>query len=127
MSRWRGPDGHEVLDLADARRGQEARDQDVRVREVELLDGADPERRRDAVAAAPARSRIAPKTLGESNRGQQYQSIVPSVPTSATVRRSPMTPCSAIGRYSASAENERSIAPLKERLLRAPRFASERR
>ena len=29
--------------------------------------------------------------------GQQYQSIVPSTATSATVWRSPMTPCSAIG------------------------------
>jgi hypothetical protein len=43
-------------------------------------------------------SRIAAKTLGESNRGQQYQSIVPSVPTSATVCRSPIRPCSAMGR-----------------------------
>src|SRR2546421_10724541 len=49
-------------------------------------------------------SRIAPKTLGESNRGQQNQSIVPSVPTSATVCRSPITPWSAIGRYSAIAQ-----------------------
>jgi hypothetical protein len=38
------------------------------------------------------------KTLGESNAGQQYQSIVPSVPISATVWRSPTMPCSAIGR-----------------------------
>jgi hypothetical protein len=30
-------DRHEVLHLADARLGQEARDEDVRVREVELL------------------------------------------------------------------------------------------
>ena len=43
-------------------------------------------------------SRIAAKMLGESKRGQQYQSIVPSVPTSATVWRSPIRPCSAIGR-----------------------------
>jgi hypothetical protein len=43
-------------------------------------------------------SRIAAKTLGESKRGQQYQSIVPSVPTRATVWRSPIRPCSAIGR-----------------------------
>src|SRR5438876_4827927 len=44
-------------------------------------------------------SRIEPKTLGESKRGQQYQSIVPSVPTSAIECRSPMIPCSAIGKY----------------------------
>jgi hypothetical protein len=42
-------------------------------------------------------SRSAAKTLGESKLGQQYQSIVPSTATSATVWRSPMTPCSAIG------------------------------
>ena len=43
-------------------------------------------------------SRIDPNTLGESKCGAQYQSIVPSVPTSATVCRSPITPCSAMGR-----------------------------
>src|SRR5919204_6860968 len=42
---------------------------------------------------------IAPKTLGASKRSGQYQSIAPSVPTSAIVCRSPMIPCSAIGRY----------------------------
>src|SRR5919204_4839812 len=42
---------------------------------------------------------MAPKTLGASKRSGQYQSIVPSVPTSAIVCRSPMMPCSAIGRY----------------------------
>jgi hypothetical protein len=43
-------------------------------------------------------SRIAANTLGASKRGQQYQSIVPSVRTSATVCRSPINPCSATGR-----------------------------
>ena len=38
------------------------------------------------------------RSLGESKLGQQYQSIVPSVPTSAAVCRSPIRPCSAIGR-----------------------------
>jgi hypothetical protein len=47
---------------------------------------------------ARARDRLAAEDTGESKRGQQYQSIVPSVPTSATVRRSPVKPCSAIGR-----------------------------
>ena len=42
-------------------------------------------------------SSSAPKTLGESKLGQQYQSMVPSTATSATVYRSPITPCSAIG------------------------------
>ena len=37
------------------------------------------------------------KTLGESKRGQQNQSTVPSVVTSAAVWRSPISPCSAIG------------------------------
>jgi hypothetical protein len=36
--------------------------------------------------------------LGASLRPGRYQSIVPSTPTSATVCRSPITPCSAIGR-----------------------------
>ena len=35
---------------------------------------------RDAERATGSASRIAAKTLGESKRGQQYQSIVPSVP-----------------------------------------------
>jgi hypothetical protein len=53
-----------------------------------------------AILNRPPRSasRIDPNTLGESKRGQQYQSIVPSVPTSATVCRSPIRPCSATGR-----------------------------
>ena len=46
------PDGHEVLELAHTDGSQETRDQNVRVREVELLDRADPERWRDAVATA---------------------------------------------------------------------------
>ena len=37
-------------------------------------------------------SRIAPKMLGESNRGRQHQSIDPFVPTRATERISPMIP-----------------------------------
>src|SRR4051794_33307870 len=56
------------------------------------------------------RSRIAAKTLGESKRSGQYQSILPSAPTRGTGRRSPIPPCSAIGRYSSDAENERSTA-----------------
>src|SRR5262249_6772884 len=43
-------------------------------------------------------SRIEANTLGASKHGQQYQSMVPSVPTRATVRRSPISPWSAIGR-----------------------------
>src|SRR3954447_11204139 len=42
---------------------------------------------------------MAPKTLGASNEGVQYQSMVPFVPTRATVCRSPTRPCSAMGRY----------------------------
>src|SRR4051794_37784371 len=41
-------------------------------------------------------SSSAPNTLGESKRGQQNQSIDPSVVTRAAVCRSPMIPCSAM-------------------------------
>jgi hypothetical protein len=37
-------------------------------------------------------SRIEAKRLGESKKGRHSQSIVPSMPTSAAVWRSPMTP-----------------------------------
>ncbi len=43
-------------------------------------------------------SRIAPNMLGASKRSGQNQSIVPSLPTSATVCRSPITPWFSIGR-----------------------------
>ena len=91
-------DRHEVDDLGDAVLGHEARDQHRGVRKVQLLD--------DAVVVARARCgssrRVvvvedAAKTLGESKRGQQNQSIVPSVATRAAVCRSPISPCSAIG------------------------------
>ena len=39
------------------------------------------------------------KTLGESKRGAQNQSMVPSVATSAAVCRSPISPWSAISGY----------------------------
>ncbi len=56
--------------------------------------------RSGAIRKKPPRSasRIDPNTLGASKRPGQYQSIVPSVPTSAAECRSPMMPCSAIGR-----------------------------
>src|SRR5918994_6900381 len=44
-------------------------------------------------------SRIEQNTLGESKAGKQSQSTVPSVPTSAAVCRSPITPWFSIGRY----------------------------
>jgi len=37
-------------------------------------------------------SRMAAKTLGESKKGRQHQSMEPSLPTSATECRSPITP-----------------------------------
>jgi hypothetical protein len=43
-------------------------------------------------------STIAPKRLGPSKRAGQNQSIVPSLPTSAALCRSPMTPWFSIGR-----------------------------
>jgi len=36
------------------------------------------------------------KTLGESKRGKQYQSMAPRTVTSATVRMLPMTPWSSM-------------------------------
>jgi hypothetical protein len=47
----------------------------------------------DRIAKQPPRpeSRRDANTAGESNRGRQHQSIGPSVATSATVCRSPMT------------------------------------
>jgi hypothetical protein len=68
------------------------------VKIVELLGAPAVAVGRDAEQAPWSASRIAAKTLGESKRGQQYQSIVPSVPTSATVCRSPIRPCAAMGR-----------------------------
>ena len=51
-----------------------------------------------AMRKKPPRSRSSSEanTLGESNRGQQYQSTVPSVATSAAVCRSPMSPWSSM-------------------------------
>jgi hypothetical protein len=43
------------------------------------------------------RSRILANTLGESKRGQQNQSILPSTHTSAAVCKSPISAWSAIG------------------------------
>jgi hypothetical protein len=90
-------DRHEGLELAHPLRREEAGDEDVRVREIQLLRRPALDGGRDAVEAAP----LAVEDGGEeSNVGQQYQSIVPLLPTRATVWRSPMMPCSAIGRYS---------------------------
>jgi len=90
--------GHEVLHLPDSVEHQEAGDQDVGVGEVSCLE-LQPSQSGEMRNRLPwSASRIAAKTLGESKRGQQYQSIVPSVPTSATVWRSPIRPWSAIGR-----------------------------
>ena len=41
---------------------------------------------------------VAAETLGESKRGQRYQSIIPSVPTRATVCGSPIRPWLTMGR-----------------------------
>ncbi len=58
-----------------------------------------PSRASGAIRKYPPRSRSssAANTLGESNRGQQNQSMLPPVVTSAAVCRSPISPCSAIG------------------------------
>jgi hypothetical protein len=89
-------DRHEVLDLADAVQGEEEGDQDVRVREVNCVkrvqrSGAS--RKWPAGGVVEDRSEDARRV--EARRA--YQSIVPSVATSAAVRRSPMRPWAAIG------------------------------
>jgi hypothetical protein len=89
---------HEVDHLGHSGLGEEAGDEDVRLGVVELLRRPFLGGRGDAVVAPRSLSRMEPKTLGASKRGTQYQSIVPSVPTSAAVWRSPTMPCSAIGR-----------------------------
>jgi hypothetical protein len=90
--------GHEVVHFADTARRQEARDEHVGVRQVRLLGAPVLAVGRDA-EETPA---VGVEDRGEHarrvERGQQYQSIVPSVPTSATVCRSPINPCSATGR-----------------------------
>jgi hypothetical protein len=91
--RW----GHEVLHLPTPS-GVKKRVMRIGVWDVKLLE-RQPSQSGEMRNRPPwSASRMAAKTLGESNRGQQYQSIVPSVPTSATVCRSPIRPCSAIGR-----------------------------
>ncbi len=55
-----------------------------------------------------SRSRRAPNTLGESKRGQQNQSIVPSVVTRAAVCRSPIRPWFSIRGYSSIGDTFRS-------------------
>src|SRR5690349_8185152 len=52
------------------------------------------------------------KTLGASKRPGQNQSMVPSVPTSAAVRRSPMSPCSAIVSSSGTTEPPAAVRQL---------------
>ena len=90
---------HEVLDLAQSLRGEKAGDRDVRVGQVELL-----RRRERAHGSDPV---VPPAGAIEQRREQtrpveragQYQSIVPSTPTSAALCMSPTMPCSTIGRY----------------------------
>ena len=81
---------HEVEGLGHALRGEEAGQQHVGVRQVELLaagvlDGC------SAKCPPFSSSRIEQKTLGESKAGRHSQSMVPSLPTSAAVCRFPMT------------------------------------
>src|SRR4051812_20061163 len=54
-------------------------------------------------------SSSAPNTDGESNLGEQNQSIDPSVETRAAVRRSPISPCSAMSALVAGAAGEVSV------------------
>ncbi|MEZ4297173.1 MAG: hypothetical protein R3B70_19565 [Polyangiaceae bacterium] len=50
-------------------------------------------------------SRIAPKTLGLSNFGQQSQSMAPSTRTRATERPSPIMPCASMGSSAAEVDS----------------------
>ena len=86
------PERHEVGDLGDPARAEEAGQQDRGVRQVELLAGAR-DRRRDAEAAPD----VGVEDRGEEARARrsglgQNQSMEPSPPTSAAVRRSPISP-----------------------------------
>ena len=85
-------DRHEVLHLPHAVGREEARDEDVRVREVELLRRPLVARRAQGVVAAAVLVEDRPEHARRVERGQQYQSMVPFVPTSATVWRSPTKP-----------------------------------
>ena len=64
-----------------------AHDEDVSVGEVDLTGAPAVAVGRDAEQRPRSPSRIAATTLGELMRGQQYQSIVPSVATSGTSSR----------------------------------------
>src|SRR5207245_1572596 len=93
--------GHKVCELDPSLLRFENCREDVRVAFVALL-GREILGRRQlelSTISRPSRatkatrtSRMAAKTLGESNRGAQYQSIEPSSPTRAAVCMSPMTP-----------------------------------
>jgi hypothetical protein len=92
------PDRHEVLHLANPVGGEEARDQHVAVREVHLL--RLPARRRGPQRKVTAA--VGVEDRGEHARRVEIRAAVPVdravVPTSAAVCRSPIRPCSAIGR-----------------------------
>ena len=84
---------HEVGHLGDAVVGQEPGEQHVGVGQVELLVRRVVELRRDLEAAAAIGVERARRTPTASRRtGRQRKSIDPSLPTSATVWRSPMMP-----------------------------------
>ena len=83
-------DRHEIGDLTNALMREKARDQDIRFWQIILLVLKKPP------LSASSRD---PKLLGASKAGKQHQSMVPFVPTSATVCRSPMSPWSSMGRY----------------------------
>ena len=79
-----GVERHEVLGLLHGVPGVEAREQDIGVRDVELP-GARRRRGSQLEAASAIGVEDGPNTLGESADGLQYWSMVPFVPTSATV------------------------------------------
>ena len=72
-------DRHEIDDFAHTRLGQKTGDEDGGVRVVELLPGEGVDRGPGAKCPPRSLSNSEPKILGESKRGAQNQSIVPSV------------------------------------------------
>ena len=86
-------DGHEVDDFAHAVGREETCHQDVGIGPIDLLVGLLPARLGQIRKLPPFwSSRIAPKTLGESNCGKQNQSTEPFLPISVTVCRLPDNP-----------------------------------
>ena len=87
-----GADWHVVRHLTDPVGREEARDQDIGVRPVELLGRYSFAHRSYLEASAFPIIQDGGEDAGESKRGRRSQSIEPSIPTKAVVCRSPISP-----------------------------------